>query len=154
MAAQKEMVTMSGIVVGIDGSHNASHALEWAMAEAAVRHAELTVITVNSVIVGYWSGRPVTMPGDDERVADARTQAETAVAKIAADLGDQQPASVSVVAKNGFPAQALIEASEDCDLLVVGSRGGGGFGALAVGSITNQVVHHAKCPVVVVPASR
>jgi nucleotide-binding universal stress UspA family protein len=145
---------MSGIVVGIDGSHNASHALEWAMTEAGMRNAELTVITVNSVIAGYWSGRPVTMPGDDERVTEASELAETAVAKIAADLGDRQPASVRVVAKNGFPAQTLIEASADCDLLVVGSRGGGGFGALAVGSITNQVVHHAKCPVVVVPAGR
>ena len=145
---------MSGIVVGIDGSHNASHALEWAMTEAGVRHAELTVITVNSVIAGYWSGRPVTMPGDDQRAAEAHELAETAVAKIAADLGDRQPASVRVVAMNGFPAQALIEASEDSDLLVVGSRGGGGFGALAVGSITSQVVHHAKCPIVVVPAGR
>jgi len=76
------------------------------------------------------------------------------VAKMAADLGDRQPASVHVVAKNGFPAQELIEASADSDLLVVGSRGGGGFGALAVGAITSQVVHHAKCPVVVVPSGR
>jgi nucleotide-binding universal stress UspA family protein len=148
------MVTMSGIVVGIDGSHNASHALEWAMTEAGARHAELTVITVNSVIAGYWSKRPIAFPGDDEKVAEARELAEKAIAKIAADLGDRQPASVRVVAKNGFPAQTLVEASEDCDLLVVGSRGGGGFGALAVGSITSQVVHHAKCPVVVVPAGR
>jgi len=145
---------MSGIVVGIDGSHNASQALEWAMTEAGMRHADLTVITVNSVIAGYWSGRPVTMPGDDERVTEARELAEAAVAKVAAGLGDRQPASVSVVAQNGFPAQTLIEASKDRDLLVVGSRGGGGFGALAVGSITNQVVHCAKCPVVVVPAGR
>lgn len=145
---------MSGIVVGIDGSHNASHALEWAMAEAGMRHTELTVITVNSVIAGYWSGQPATMPGDDERVAEARELAEKAVAKIAADLGDRRPASVHVVAKNGFPAQALIDASKNSDLLVVGSRGGGGFGALAVGSITNQVMHHATCPIVVVPAGR
>jgi nucleotide-binding universal stress UspA family protein len=145
---------MSGVVVGIDGSHNASHALEWAMTEAGVRHADLTVITINSVIAGYWSRQPVTLPSDDEKVAEARDLAETAVAKIAADIGDRQPASVRVVAKNGFPAEALIEASQDADLIVVGSRGGGGFAALSVGSITNQVVHHAKCPVVVVPAGR
>jgi nucleotide-binding universal stress UspA family protein len=145
---------MSGIVVGIDGSHNASHALEWAMTEAGARNADLTVITINSVIAGYWTRRPVPMAGDDEKVAEARELAEKAVAKIAADLGDRQPASVHVVAKNGFPAEELIRASEDCDLLVVGSRGGGGFATLSVGSITNQVVHHAKCPVVVVPAGR
>lgn len=145
---------MPGIVVGIDGSHNASRALEWAMTEAGLRGAELTVITVNSVIAGYWSGQPVAMPGDDERVASARALAEDAVAKIAAELGDRQPASVRVVAMNGFPARALIDGSEGCDLLVVGSRGGGGFGELAVGSVAQQVVHHAKCPVAVVPSGR
>ena len=145
---------MSGIVVGIDGSHNASHALEWAMTEAGMRHADLTVITINSVIAGYWSRQPVTLPSDDDKVTEARGLAETAVAKIAADLGNAQPASVRVVAENGFPAEALIAASQDADLLVVGSRGGGGFGALAVGSVTSQVVHHAYCPVVVVPAGR
>jgi len=134
-----------------DGAGRVVHDL---IAEAGMREAELTVITVNSVIAGYWSGEPATMPGDDERLTEARELAEAAVAKIAADLGDRQPASVSVIAMNGFPAQTLIEASADCDLLVVGSRGGGGFGALAVGSITNQVVHHAKCPAVVVPAGR
>lgn len=145
---------MSGIVVGIDGSHNASHALEWAMTEAGMRQADLTVITVNSVIAGYWSRQPVILAGDDDKVAEARQLAETAIAKCAAELGERQPASVQVIAKNGFPAQELINASLDSDLLVVGSRGGGGFPALAVGAITSQVVHHAHCPVVVVPAGR
>ncbi|HXW45484.1 MAG TPA: universal stress protein [Streptosporangiaceae bacterium] len=141
---------MSGIVVGIDGSHNASHALQWAMAEAAVRKTHLTVITVNSVVAGYWSGGPVTLPGDEERVANIRKLAEEAVAKEAARLGDSQPESVTVSAFSGFPAQALIEASKDTDLLVVGTRGGGGFATLRMGSIASQVVHHAHCPVVVV----
>jgi nucleotide-binding universal stress UspA family protein len=59
-----------------------------------------------------------------------------------------------VVALSGFPAKTLIDASEDSDLVVVGSRGGGGFGALFMGSVSSQVVHHAKCPVVVVPMGR
>jgi nucleotide-binding universal stress UspA family protein len=59
---------MSTMVVGIDGSHNSSHALEWAMSEAALRDADLTVITVNSVPASYWSGQPVTMGGDAHRV--------------------------------------------------------------------------------------
>jgi nucleotide-binding universal stress UspA family protein len=141
---------MSGIVVGIDGSHNASHALEWAMAEAAVRKAHLTVIAVNSVPAGYWTGAPITVPSDADRVAEVRAGAEDAVAKEAAKLGEDQPASVTVTALNGFPAQTLIEASKDSDLLVVGTRGGGGFATLRLGSISSQVVHHAHCPVVVV----
>ena len=143
---------MSGIVVGIDGSHNASHALQWAMKEAALRRAPLTVITVHPTIASYWSGQPVNFPGDDDQTAEARKLAEAAVASVSAELGDTRPESVTVTAINGFPAQALIDASEDCDLLVVGTRGGGGFSSLAVGSVSNQVIHHAKCPVVAVPA--
>ena len=145
---------MSGIVVGIDGSHHASRALDWAMTEAAVRKADLTVIAVNSVPAGYWTSEPVTMPGDMERVEEIRHSAQEAVDKAAVGLGDQQPQSVSVVALSGFPAKTLIDASENSDLVVVGSRGGGGFGALFMGSVSSQVVHHAKCPVVVVPMGR
>lgn len=145
---------MSGIVVGIDGSHNASHALEWAIAEAALRKADLTVITVHAVPANYWTGHPSSTLGDEEKLAEARKAAEEAVSKAAEALGDNKPASVKVTAVDGFPAQTLIEASADSDLLVVGSRGGGGFGSLVLGSISNQVVHHAKCPVVIVPADR
>jgi len=143
---------MYGVVVGIDGSRNASHALEWAMTEAAIRKAPLTVITVNQVSASYWTGNPITLPSDQERVAEARKAAEAAVAETASRLGSEQPASVTVVAVNGFAVQELVNASENCDLLVVGTRGGGGFAPLRLGSVSSQVVHHAKCPVVVVPA--
>ena len=145
---------MAGIVVGIDGSHNASHALEWAMAEAAIREAQLTVLTVNPVAASYWSGRPAPLPGDDERVAEIRKSAEAAVEAAAAKLGSGRPESVTVTALSGYPAQALVDAAKDSDLLVVGARGGGGFGSLVLGSVSNQVVHHASCPVVVVPPSK
>lgn len=145
---------MSGIVVGIDGSHNASHALEWAMTEAAIRKAPLTVITVNSVPASYWSGAPVELPGDQEKVAEIRKTAEAAVATTAEELGADRPESVTVTAVSGFPAQTLINASGGADLLVVGTRGGGGFAALVLGSVCNQVVHHAHCPVVVVPSGK
>ena len=104
---------MSGIVVGIDGSHNASRALEWAMTEAAIRKAHLTVLTVHSVPASYWSGAPVTLPGDEDKVAEIRKAAESAVAATAAKLGASQPESVTVTAINGFPVQALIDASKN-----------------------------------------
>jgi nucleotide-binding universal stress UspA family protein len=145
---------MSRIVVGIDGSHHASRALDWAMGEAALRKADLTVIAVNAVPEGYWTTRPVTQPGDAERVEEIRKSVQEAVDKAADALGDQQPKAVHVVALSGFPAKTLIDESEKSDLIVVGSRGAGGFGALFVGSVSSQVVHHAKCPVVVVPTGR
>ena len=144
---------MSGIVVGIDGSDNASHALEWAMTEAALRKAPLTVVTVNSVPASYWSGAPVELAGDQERVAEIRKAAEAAVADTASKLGASQPESVTVTAVSGYPVQTLIDASRGSDLIVVGSRGGGGFGSLVLGSVSDQVVHHAHCPVAVVPPS-
>jgi nucleotide-binding universal stress UspA family protein len=124
------------------------------MAEAAVRKADLTVIAVNSVPSGYWTSSPVTQPGDKERVEEIRQSAQDAADKAAAGLGDHQPKSVSVVAFSGFPAKTLIDASETSDLVVVGHRGGGGFSALFLGSVSSQVVHHSKCPVVVVPPAR
>jgi nucleotide-binding universal stress UspA family protein len=141
---------MPGIIVGIDGSHHAHQALEWAMQEAAVRYAPLTVVAVNEVPSG-WTGNPMILPNDQTVLENVRDAAEEAVAKAATQLGESQPASVTVRAVNGFAAQELIEASRDADLLVVGSRGGGGFARLLLGSISNQVAHHAHCPVVVVP---
>jgi nucleotide-binding universal stress UspA family protein len=143
---------MSGIVVGIDGSHNASRALEWAMAEAALRKSHLTVLTVHPVPASYWTGAPVLLPGDEGNVGEIREAAESAVAAAAAKLGASQPESVTITAVSGFPAQELIKASKDSDLLVVGARGGGGFAVLMLGSVSNQAVHHAACPVVVIPA--
>jgi nucleotide-binding universal stress UspA family protein len=124
------------------------------MTEAAIRNAPLTVVTVNSVPASYWSGAPVELPGDQDKVAEIRKTAEAAVAKIAEQLGAAQPESVTVSAISGFAAKTLIDASSGADLLVVGSRGGGGFGSLVLGSVCNPVVHHAHCPVVVVPAGK
>jgi len=145
---------MSGITVGIDGSAHSSRALEWAIHEAAIRHAPVTVLTVHPVPMNAWTGTPITLPRDADDQERAREAAEEMTVKAISQLGDAQPSSVTVRAVIGFPAQELIEASRAADLMVVGSRGGGGFGKLLIGSISNQVVHHAHCPVVVVPSER
>ncbi len=71
--------------------------------------------------------------------------------KALKDAGPARPASVQVRSIVGFAAEELIGASKDSDLLVLGARGGGGFHRLTLGSISSQVVHHAACPVVIVP---
>jgi len=141
---------MPGIIVGIDGSSHSVRAVEWALNEAASQHAPLTVPTVHSVAVSGWSGNPILAPGDAEDQERARQAAEELTLKAASQLGEAKPASVTVRAIIGFPAEVLIKASGDADLLVVGSRGAGGFTKLIMGSVSSQVVHHARCPVVVV----
>ena len=141
---------MSGITVGIDGSDHSVRALEWAANEAAVRHAPLTVLTVHAVPQSGWTGNPIILPQDAGELEKERQGAEEMTLKVTSQLGEARPASVTVRAVNGFPAHELIEASREADLMIVGSRGAGGFVKLVAGSVSDQVVHHAHCPVVVV----
>ncbi len=144
---------MSGIIVGIDGSSHSQLALEWAMREATIRRQPLTVITVEQVAASGWHGM-VVFPADEHFLAEARTAAQELIAKVTAQLGEVSPQPVTVQAVFGLPAEKLIEASQDADLLVVGSRGTGGFARLLLGSVSIQVSHHAHCPVVIVPGER
>jgi len=145
---------MTGVTVGIDGSDHSVRALEWAIKEAAIKHIPVTVLTVHSVPVSAWTGSKITIPEDAAEQEKARQAAEEMTLKVTGQLGESRPASVTVRAVTGFPARELIEASRDADLLVVGSRGGGGFAKLLLGSVSGQVVHHAHCPVVVVRGER
>lgn len=150
---------MPGIVVGVDGSANARYALEWAVREAAVKNAPVTVVTVNEVAASFWTGNPMTVPADEDLLETARKEATELTDKALAELGELRPASVTVKGVNGFAADELIDASRDADLLVVGARGGahfhGGMGHHSpIGSVSNKVLHRAQCPVVVVPAKK
>jgi len=141
---------MPGIIVGIDGSAHSARALEWAIKEGALQHAAVTVITVNSVPASPWTGNPTVLAPDPALLEKLRQAAEEMTVKVTGQLDGARPASVTVRAISGFPARELIDASHDADLVVVGSRGAGGFARLLVGSVSDQVVHHAHCPVMVV----
>lgn len=145
---------MPGIVVGIDGSHHSTRALEWALKEAVLQHAPLTVITVQPVPASPWTGNPVLLGRDAEDQDKLLHAAEELTANVTSQLGEARPETVKVRAVSGFPAQELVEASKNADLVVIGSRGAGGFAKLLVGSVSSQVVEHAHCPVVVVPSER
>ena len=143
---------MPGIIVGIDGSAHSHQALEWAVHEAAARHAPLTVLTVNQAVTGYWTS-PIAYPGDPDLTEKARdaAQEETDSVLEKTDEGSRPP-SVTIRAVTGLPAEELLSAAADADMIVVGSRGAGGFKRLLLGSVSTHVTHHAHCPVVVVPA--
>ncbi len=145
---------MPGITVGIDGSDYSQRALEWAVKEAVIRNAPLTVLAVHQVAGNHWTANPEIYPADAPEAEKMRQRAQDLVQKLIDASGGSGPASVTVRAVSGIAAQELIKASNDSDLVVVGSRGGGGFSRLWLGSTANQVVNHAAAPVVVIPAGR
>lgn len=141
---------MPGIVVGVDGSASSREALEWAVKHAALEHVPLTVLAVHEVAASAWTGNPIVYPADLPAAQEAQQAAQEAVNKAVDELGGPRPESVTVRGVSGSPAQLLIEASSGADLVVVGSRGAGGFANLLTGSVSSKVVGHAACPVVVV----
>jgi nucleotide-binding universal stress UspA family protein len=140
---------MSGIFVGVDGSTHSQTALDWAMREAGIRHAPLTVITVHEVAASGWGGS-LEFPADEIMREEARKAVQEAVDQTTAQLGDAAPSEITVQALTGQPAPLLIEASKAAELLVVGSRGSGGFARLLLGSVSTQVAEHAQCPVTII----
>ena len=132
------------IVVGVDGSPAAQGALAWALDEARLRNAEVLALyacTLDAALA------PPAVPLDVEALtATAEEFLEAEVARVPGS--DDVVLSRRVV--NCPPAEALIEAARDADILVVGARGLGGFKGLLVGCVSNQCAQHADCPVVVV----
>jgi nucleotide-binding universal stress UspA family protein len=144
---------MPGIIVGIDGSVNSRRALQWALNEASIRHTPLTVLTVNQAVAGF-SGNAVAYPGDEDRAGKARDAAQEETDSVLGMIGtESRPPSVTVRAVSGLPSEVLLDAAGDADMIVVGSRGAGGFKRLLMGSVSSQVSQHAHCPVVVIPAA-
>jgi nucleotide-binding universal stress UspA family protein len=144
---------MPGIIVGVDGSDHSRHALRWAMREAAQHKLPLTVMSIHPPSVRpatgiYWGLRGY--PDSSYDLELARRAVQDFVDKVTSETGEAPPEiTISVVA--GDAAEELIQASQDADMLVVGSRGSGGFARLLLGSVSSQVTHHASSPVVVIP---
>jgi|SRR5580704_5945885 nucleotide-binding universal stress UspA family protein len=142
---------MPDIIVGVDGSGHSQRALIRAIKEAAAHHVPLTVLTVHQAIMGFGGG-PVVYREDLPETERAREAVQAETDKALAEVGEPRPESVTVKAVHGFPAEVLIDASRDADMIVLGQRGVGGFSRLLMGSVTSQVAHHATCPVLIVPS--
>jgi nucleotide-binding universal stress UspA family protein len=137
------------IVVGADGSPASNAALRWALGEGTARGATVEVVHAwePPAIYGPVPGSDPFDPGTLEE--SAHRLVDDVVGRALAG-----PAAVDVrrTVVAGGPAAALLDAAKGADLVVVGRRGLGGFGRLLLGSVSEQVVHHAPCPVVVLPA--
>ncbi len=141
---------MSRIVVGIDTSRDAERALAWALEEGRLRDA--TVELVHAYPTPELSALPmvVTLPNDDELRAAAESVLEDALKAV----GGADEVEVVTRVRAGGAASVLTDAAKGADLVVVGARGLGGFRGLLLGSVSQQVVAHSPCPVVVVTRDR
>ncbi|MDQ0729844.1 universal stress protein [Arthrobacter sp. B1I2] len=131
------------IVVGVDGSDQSRSAMDWAVEEARLRGAEIQALAawnfpyVSDALGTAW---------------DYEIFQKDAQAILEAELERVKDRGVPVTGKivEGNPASALIDASRDAGLVVVGSRGHGGFTGMLLGSVSHQTIHHAHCPVLVI----
>jgi nucleotide-binding universal stress UspA family protein len=134
------------IVVGVDGSESSREALRWAKAQADVTGAELVAVTA-------WSYPVASFPMLVNQVAttdtfDVEGESRAALQRVVKEtIGD---AEVAQRVLEGHPVTVMLAAAQDADLVVVGSRGHGGFVGSLLGSVSQRLVAHAGCPVVVV----
>jgi nucleotide-binding universal stress UspA family protein len=141
---------MRHIVVGVDGSDGARSALRWALREAHLRGCSVEAVSVWAypVPIGYPYAEMQGMATIDfQQRAEAMlaTEVDKALAEEGVDVTVTQRVLMS------HPVLALRQAAESADLLVVGTRGRGGFTGLLLGSTSRECAQHAPCPVVVVP---
>jgi nucleotide-binding universal stress UspA family protein len=134
-------MTVRRVVVGVDGSPLSERALAWAVDYARLSGASLRIVCAWEPPAQFGS-----RSYDDPTVH--RQAAEEVVASMTGSLPDDVPSESEAVL--GHPAGVLIRESENASLLVLGSRGGGGFTEMLLGSVSGYCSHHAKCPVVIV----
>jgi nucleotide-binding universal stress UspA family protein len=145
---------MGLIVVGVDHSAGAKEALRFALDEARLRQVKLRV--VHAWQFGYLGAAGIegSLPDVGGELGELRRAAEAALdstlQEVTAETGDVE---IERRVDQGAPAAVLVEESRRADLLVVGSRGHGGFAQLLLGSVSQQCAHHAQCPVVIVRAA-
>ncbi len=151
MTTAQTAVEGSRVVVGVDGSEPSKHALRWAQFLARASTSTLEVVAAWQPYTAWGSlgAGWAAMPTDWEPAQDAEKALTTTLGKV---FGEQHPVGLQLTVREGNPAQVLLEVSEGAWMLVVGSRGHGGFTGLLLGSVSSSVAAHAKCPVLVVHA--
>jgi nucleotide-binding universal stress UspA family protein len=150
------------IVVGVDGSEGSDKALRWALAEAKLRGVSVRALSVYEPLHvpaaaplagGAGVFTPSDLQADVERLRSASAATAERVLDDALDRMGEATAGIEIEsdAVEGSPAEALIDAGRSAELLVLGSRGRGGFVGLLLGSVSQQCAQHPPCPVVILP---
>jgi nucleotide-binding universal stress UspA family protein len=142
---------MGMIVVGVDQSAGAEAALRFALEEARLRQATLRV--VHAWQFGYIGGGGLEglLPAAGGELEEFRQGAAAALDQTLQEVvADQDDVAIERRVEQGVPAAVLVAESHGAELLVVGSRGHGGFAQLLLGSVSQQCAQHASCPVVIV----
>ncbi len=151
------------VVVGVDGSAGAREALRWALAEGRLRNSPVRAVHawtfgyIGGSVEGYpyWGGSLGSYTSLGVDLSDLHLAAEDVLERALADVADEtEGVEIERQVVQGAAAEVLVGAVTPDDLLVVGSRGHGGFVGLLLGSVSQQCVHHAPCPVVVVHAPK
>jgi nucleotide-binding universal stress UspA family protein len=136
------------VVVGVDGSRHSVAALRWAAYQAAALGARLEAVTAWEYPASFgWA----SVPSDWDPQKDMEKVLQEAVREA---FGNRPPASLDLEVREGGAARVLIEASRGATMLVVGSRGHGGFAGLLLGSVSANVAEHASCPVLIIHGDR
>jgi nucleotide-binding universal stress UspA family protein len=158
MTETEQTEKRGAVIVGVDGSAGARAALLWAATEARLRETRLRVLHAwrftYPEVAGYgWGASVEVLPHGGAR--DLRQAAEALLEDAAAYVASQRlDVEIECEAVEGAAAEVLVGAAGEADVLVVGSRGHGGFVGLLLGSVSQQCAHHARCPVVIVHAPR
>lgn len=140
--------TVPGVVVGVDGSEPSKQALAWGRILADCLGCDLEVVTAWHVpAVASPSGGWVPLPSDLHLAQDATEVLHSTLAEV---FGDSPPIGLRATVRQGQPAKVLLDTSAQARMLIVGSRGGGGFVGLLLGSVSVACTEHATCPVLVV----
>ena len=154
-----ESTRVSAVVVGVDGSPGARAALRWAIREARLRSSPVRAVHawtfgyIGGSVEGYpyWGGSIGSYTSLGVDLNDLHRAAEGLLDRALADVEDESEGiQIERQVVQGPAAEVLVKAASPYDLLVVGSRGHGGFTGLMLGSVSQQCIHHAHCPVVVV----
>jgi nucleotide-binding universal stress UspA family protein len=139
---------MPGVVVGIDGSPPAEAALAFALEEARLRNLPLRIVCAWEIPAVQYAGAALR-PAPDLST-EAERKADEVLAEALEEIGDHPGIPIETVAAAGHPPDVLVEQSVGATLLVVGTRGRGGFASVVLGSVSQSTAHRSSVTLVIV----